>query len=492
MSSGVTYVRDEDLLDEPVPRARVPRRAPPGRRRLTALGLAAAGLPLLTLGLDAVRDTVSLESVVLLYLLAVILVALVGGVTAALVAAFTAASLINWYFVAPLHTFDVSRGEQLLSLVVFLVVAGIVSGAVEVAQRRERTARRAAAQAETLSSLAAGDPRQAETLSEVLESARRAFTLDSVALLVREPGQDGWTEAERAGRPPSEEEAPLRFDVPVGPRTRLVGRGHPVFAEDQRLLRAFAASAQTAREGRRLEREAGEARTLAAVDRQRTALLAAVGHDLRTPLAGVKAAVSSLRQTDIAWTETEREELLGTIEDSADRLDAVVANLLDASRLQAGELSVRSRPTDIEEVVGTVLLGLGEAGEGVSVEVPDDMPLVLADPGLLERVLHNLVANAVQHAGGPGAVRVVARPTVESARIEVVDRGPGVAPEQREAIFTPFRRLDDRGSGGVGLGLAVARGFTEAMGGALVADEAPEGGLVMRLRLPLAPAPPAA
>lgn len=489
MSAGVTYVRDEDLLDEPVPTARAPRRTPPGRRRLAALGLAAAGLPLLTLGLDAVGTSISLESVVLLYLLAVVLVALVGGVIAALATAFVAASLINWYFVAPLHTFDVTRGEQLLSLAVFLVVAGIVSGAVEVAQRRERVARQAAEEAETLSSLAAADPGQAETLPEVLESARRAFALDSVALLVREPGQDGWAEAARAGDPPTDEPPPLRFDVPASSRARLVGRGRPVFAEDQRLLRAFAASAQTAREGRRLTREADEARTLAAVDRQRTALLAAVGHDLRTPLAGVKAAVSSLRQTDVAWSESEREELLATIEESADRLDAVVANLLDASRLQAGELSVQGRPTDIEEVVGTVLLGLGEAGEAVVVDIPDDMPFVLADPGLLERVLHNLVANAVEHGGGTGPVRIVARFAAETARIEVVDSGPGVAAEQREAMFTPFRRLDDRGTGGVGLGLAVARGFTETMDGALVADEAPGGGLVMRLRLRLASAP---
>jgi two-component system, OmpR family, sensor histidine kinase KdpD len=486
----VTHMRDEDLLDEPIPSGRAPRAPRRRGRRAAAIAIAVVGLPLLTLALDAARASVSLETIVLLYLLIVVLVAWVGGVLVAMASAFAGASLINWFFVAPLHTFDVSQGEQLLALVTFLLVAGAVSGAVELADRRTRMAEQAAAEAETLAELARTDLREAETLGHVLERARRALDLEAVGLLAREAGRDAWETVERVGPSDAGSEEPLRFDVPAGPRLRLVGRGRPLFAEDQRVLRAFAAAAQTAYDGRRLSAEAREGRSLAVVDRQRTALLAAVGHDLRTPLAGIKAAVSTLRQTDVTWSDEQRDELLATIEESADRLDAVVANLLDASRLQAGELSVRARPVALDEVVGAALLALPHRGsDDIEVDVPDDMPLVLADAGLLERILVNLLTNAIQHAGHAGPIVVRAGKGAEVARLEVADHGPGVAPDRREEMFTPFRQLhDQRTVSGVGLGLAVARGFAEAMGGALVADAGPDGGLVMRLRLPLADA----
>jgi two-component system sensor histidine kinase KdpD len=295
-------------------------------------------------------------------------------------------------------------------------------------------------------------------------------------------------DAESAGWGPTGEEEPLRFDVAIGD-LRLVGRGPELFAEDQRVLRAFAAAAQAAYEGRKLSTRAGEARDLAAMDRQRTALLAAVGHDLRTPLAGIKAAVSTLRQTDVDWSARDRDELLATIEESSDRLDGIVANLLDASRLQAGAFSVQARPVALDEVVGAALLAVGDAGERVRVEVPEDLPLVEADPGLLERVFVNLIDNAVRYGGD---AEVSASAGEFSAKVRISDHGPGVPDEQRERLFEPFRRLGDRGGAdnGMGLGLSVARGFTEAMGGTLIADRADEGGLLMRLRLPLAGAGP--
>jgi two-component system sensor histidine kinase KdpD len=215
-----------------------------------------------------------------------------------------------------------------------------------------------------------------------------------------------------------------------------------------------------------------------------------VGHDLRTPLAGIKASVSTLRQTDVDWSDEERQELLANIEGSADRLDAVVRNLLDASRLQAGVVSVRTEPVALGDVVSAALVAVPEAAGKVRVAVPDDLPPVLADPGMLERVLANLVDNATRHGGGESAVEIVAFAAEESAKIAIVDHGHGISPSDRERLFEPFQRLDDRGSKGVGLGLAVARGFLEAMGGWMAADTTEGGGLTIRLRLPLAPDPP--
>jgi two-component system sensor histidine kinase KdpD len=485
VSARISYVQHSDLLEDQGPPPRPAPRALARERRLAGLVLAVGGLALLTLALTAADDALSLEGELLLYLIVVVAVALVGGLVVALPAAVAAALLVNFFFVVPRHTLEIARGEQALGLVVFVLVAAAVSGAMELAARRARAAELAAAEAETLAALAGAELEEDGSLHAILDHARRTFGMESVALLARDHGGGEWSVADRAGWAASEQEAPLQFDVPVGRRLRLVGRGPALFAEDQRVLQAFAAAAGTAVEGRRLTAQAREARSLAAVDRQRTALLAAVGHDLRTPLAGIKAAVSSLRQTDVDWDAEQRDALLATIEESADRLDAVVANLLDASRLQAGALTVSAQPVALDEVVGAAVLAVPGAPERVEVDVPEDLPLVLADPGLLERVLANLLDNALRHGGEDGAVQVTAAAGAESAKLAVVDHGPGVPEGEREQLFTPFRRADD--STGLGLGLSVARGFAEAMGGGLAADHSAGGGLTMRLRLPLAP-----
>jgi two-component system sensor histidine kinase KdpD len=481
----VTYVREDDLLADPV----APPRAPVGglgrRRHVTGALVALLGLPLLTLLLEQARDTFSLESQVLLYLLAVVAVAVIGGMAVALGSAIAAAFLINYFFVKPEHTLEVAQGEQALALAVFLIVAAVVSWAVEAAARRARAAESAAQQAETLSGLAQSDFEKRETLRHVLERARSTFSMESVALSAREHPSGNWVDVESAGWAPRGKEAPLRFDVAIGTELRLIGRGPALFAEDQKVLQAFAAAAQTAYEGHLLSERAGEARNLAEADRQRSALLAAVGHDLRTPLAGIKASVSTLRQTDVDWSEQERDDLLAAIEESADRLDAVVENLLDASRLEAGALSVQAVPVALDEVIAAALLAVPGAREAVTVDVPEDLPLVRADPGLLERVMANLLENAVRHGGG-GPVEVTATAGEMSARIKVVDHGPGVPEEQRERLFQPFERLRQGTPRGAGLGLTVARGFMEAMDGVLIADGSEGGGLTMRLRLPLA------
>jgi two-component system sensor histidine kinase KdpD len=482
----VTYVRSEDLLAEPIRSQRPTSRGLSRRRRLAGLTLAVVALALLTLGLENLKSELSLESQVLLYLLVVVLVAVVGGLPVAVGSAIAAAFLINYFFVKPVHTLDVAQAEQVLALVVFIVVATIVSGALDLASRRARAAEQARNEAEALSALAGADLDESETLKGILERARATFHMESVALRAREHPSGAWVDIERAGwAPPGQEEA-LRFDVPIGHELRLVGRGAALFAEDQRVLQAFAAAAQTAYEGRQLSAKAREAGELATVDQQRTALLAAVGHDLRTPLASIKASVSTLRQTDVAWSDEERQELLATIEDSSDRLDSIVANLLDASRLQAGELTVRSERVALDEVIGAAVLAVPGAEDRVEIDVPEDLPLVQADPGLLERVLANLLDNAVRHAPGSGAIEVTASAGAESAKLKVVDHGPGVPEQQIEGMFRPFQRVGVGNSSGVGLGLTVARGFMEAMDGVLIADGSSGDGLTMRLRLPLA------
>jgi two-component system sensor histidine kinase KdpD len=252
------------------------------------------------------------------------------------------------------------------------------------------------------------------------------------------------------------------------------------------LLAGYAAQAAAALDRERLRTQAAQAEALAEGNRMRTALLAAVSHDLRTPLASIKASVSSLRQTDVEWSEADQADLLATIEQNADRLDALIGNLLDMSRLHTGSLQPFLRPTAIDEVAPVALLGLDDSLR-LDMAVPDGFPLVLADPGLLERVLANLFTNALRYSPAARPPELHAELADDTVLLEVVDHGPGVPDEQKERIFEPFTRVGDRHPG-VGLGLAVAKGFAEAMGGRIMAADTPGGGLTVRITLPVASA----
>ncbi|NUR30830.1 MAG: histidine kinase, partial [Catenulispora sp.] len=237
----------------------------------------------------------------------------------------------------------------------------------------------------------------------------------------------------------------------------------------------------------RLARQAAQAEPLAAADKMRTALLAAVSHDLRTPLAAARLAVSSLEDTEVAWSPEDRAELLAGARESLDRLNRLVENLLDMSRLQAGALHLSLERFLVEDVVDAALESLAADRRHVALGEFDDVPEIVADPVLLERVLANLVGNALRHGGTAAPVLLTASALDDKVQLRVIDRGPGVQPHDFEQIFTPFQRLGDRdNTTGVGLGLALSRGLVEAMGGSLLPEETPGGGLTMVVTIPVA------
>lgn len=278
--------------------------------------------------------------------------------------------------------------------------------------------------------------------------------------------------------------------MPVADDLALVLRGRGLAAEDRRVLTAFAAQAAVALRQRRLAEAAARAGPLAEVDRTRTALLAAVSHDLRSPLASAKAAVTALSSRDLAWSEDERAELLATADESLDRLTRLVDNLLDMSRLQAGALAVTAHPVGLDDMVPALLDELGADAGRVVLRLPDDLPEVRADPGLLERILANVVANALRHSPPDAGPLVAGSAFGDRVELRVVDTGPGVPDSEWERIFVPFQRLGDRdNTTGVGLGLALSRGLAEAMGGTLTPEHTPGGGLTMVLTLPAAASP---
>ncbi|WP_435865890.1 ATP-binding protein [Streptomyces wedmorensis] len=443
------------------------RRGLPLSRRVAG-PLAGVVLPLLlTLLLDRVRGSLGLTGEALLFLVTVVGVACIGGIGSALVAAVTASLLLNYWFMPPIGEFSFQDTDSVLALGVFVVVAGAVAAIVDRSLRLSRRAASATAEAETLSALAGSVVRGEHTVPDLLARTRETFAAHAAELVDR-PVDD-----------------PAASQVALGDGSFLVLRGRTLPAADRRVLTAFAAHLMAAVERARLAEAAAEAEKAKAADRMRTALLAAVSHDLRTPLAAGWAAVASLRSPDVDFTAEERDELLATADESMARLSRLVENLLDMSRLQAGALALDLRPTAWEEVVPAALDSLQRTGREVALRGLEGAPLLLADPPLLERVLANLVANAVRHSPPGHPVLLGASTLAGRVELRVVDRGPGLSPADRERVFEPFQRLGDTdNTTGVGLGLALARGLTEAMGGTLVPEDTPGGGLTMVVTLP--------
>jgi two-component system sensor histidine kinase KdpD len=336
-----------------------------------------------------------------------------------------------------------------------------------------------------LSTLAHSVLRGEHALPALLERLRETFGMRSVTLLTRTSTRRGWDIAATAGPDPCRTPAEGDTEVPIGDDIVLALRGRTLAAEDRRLVGAFAALAAVALDQRRLAKAAAEAAPLAEADRTRTALLAAVSHDLRTPIASAKAAVTGLRSHGIHWGDAERDELLATAEESLDQLTRLVENLLDMSRLQSGALAVFPRPVTLDEVVPRALGGLGPDAAGVDVHDMDAVPPVVTDPALLERVVANLVANALRYS--PARVAVTASALGDRVELRIIDHGPGLPEADRERVFQPFQRLGDRSGGsGVGLGLALSRGLVEALHGTVVPEDTPGGGLTMIVDLPAA------
>ena len=476
------------------------------RRRLAGLAVGGVLLAALVLIGTAARSQLSLGSDLLLFLLAVVVTSLIGGFYPAFVAAVAASVLVNYFLVPPVHRLTISAPENVLALVVFVSIASLVSRVVDRAARRTSEAARANAEAETLSTLAGSLLRGEQSLAALLERVRETFAVSSVTLLRRESGAPASTGTSRGGLVPRSgalsgtwscvagigDDPCMTPDdgdtqVSVGETLRLVLRGRTLAAEDQRVLAAFAAQVAVAYQQQQLTAAAANADELVATDRLRSALLNAVGHDLRTPIASAKAAVSGLLSSDVTWNETDRRELLHAADGALDDLTELVTNLLDLSRVQAGVLRPEDHPVDVAEVIGRALDHSPQLVGRVVVDLPAGLPDVRGDGGLLERVVANLLENAVRYSPAQQPVRLSASAHGAVIELRVADRGPGIPDVDRDRVFAPFQRREDhatRYSAGVGLGLAIARGFTEAMHGTLTLDDTPGGGLTAVVALP--------
>ena len=467
------------------------------RRRIAGFALALVGGPLLTWLLTAFRTDETITTDVLGYQLLVVLVALVGGIWPAVFAAVMSGLTLDYFFVRPFYTITVADPRHAWALILYVVIALLVSLVVDRSARATRLARRRAAESELLATVAGSVLRGQGALPALVTRTREAFSLAGVRLIV-----DGETVAADGEPLPEATSATSTADVtatevPVGPGAVLELHGGPLDASERRLLQVIVTQLEGALDQRRLEQTAQAADVLAQADQVRSALLSAVSHDLRRPLAAAVAAVGGLRAAGLSLSASDREELLATADESLTTLTRLVTDLLDVSRVEAGVLAVSLADVDAAAVVMASIDELALGPADIDLALDDDLPALRADPVLLQRVLVNVLANAVRYEPtGSSRVRLTTSRLGERAQIRVIDHGPGLPPERRSEAFSPFQRLGDTdNTTGLGLGLALSRGFAEGMGGALTPEDTPGGGLTMVIELPIAdgagPAPAA-
>ena len=453
--------------------------AVPPRRRQIAWVLGTVGILALGAALTPLRSALDLSGALLCLLLGVMAVAAIGGVPPAAAATVIATLTGDFFFTTPYYTLRMNRPVQIVDVLVFFAVGAVVTTLVDRLARRGLQVARAQAEAEALARLAGGSVLGGvDALPDIVAELRRTFDLDGVAILAPTSGGD-WAVTAGAGGPfPGRpDQAPFSAELDDG--AVLVLTGSNLSSEDTRLLAAFVAQLRQAQDHLRLEAEAATAVELAEANSLRAALLAAVSHDLRTPLASIKAAATSLLSSEVAWDDNQAKGFAKTINSESDRLTQLVSNLLDMSRLQVGAVPISVVSVHVDDLLYRAVASLGTAASGVVIDIAEDLPMVAADPGLLERALVNVIDNAVTWSPPHRAVRVEAAFADHEVDVRIIDQGPGIPPDKRDEVFQAFQRLGDRSGGspnGLGLGLAVARGFVRAIGGELTFEDTPGGG----------------
>lgn len=454
------------------------------RRRLAGWILAPALPAALIALLMMASDAVGLSTQIVLFLAGVVAVALVGGRWPAVVSAVVSFLCLNWFFTPPTGQLTIDDPENVLALVVFVVVAAAVASVVDLAARATASAYRARAEASTLATLSRAVLAGEDTPQAIVSRLAETFGARRVRLDERADERAPWAqiavEARPGGMDPADDDE--HTIVQIDGTHRLVLDGKALPASDREVLEAFAVQAGIAVEHRKLREQAAQAVVLERADATRTALLAAVSHDLRTPLSSIRTAVDGLIAPDVHLDAEDTRALLHTVRDSTGRLERLIDNLLDLSRLQSGGVRANLRAASIDEVVPLAVEPYGRAA--VTLDVPENLPLVRTDPGLLERAIENLTSNAVRHSPPGVPVRVTASAVADVVEILVVDAGHGLDDESKLRMFEPFQRLGDTSEAGLGLGLAVADGLARAVGATITPEDTPGGGLTMVVTVP--------
>jgi two-component system sensor histidine kinase KdpD len=471
---------DVHVISNPVSaRARIRARTSPlpPRRRLWGWIVGAVAFAAVTPLMLGQREEFALQNVLLVYLSIAAVVAWIGGIWPALTAAVVGFVLGNYLFTPPYRTWTIANSDDFFALIAFVFLTGLVGFLVGTAARRSSEAATAKAEAETLVGLiGAGGEQSAHKLIERLQVA-----LDAAGITLFDTAGGSLRSVATAGENPPDTVESADRTIAVGEEAIIAIVGGPLDPVDERLLAATATELATVIDRAEMANHVAEIDALERANELRTALLRAVSHDLRSPLSAIQASVTSMLQDDVKWPPEDQMEFLQTISEETERLNRVVSDLLDAGRLQTGTLQVQKRPTGIEDVVSTVATAFRVQGHRLSIDTEIELPDVSTDPVLLERIVENLVRNALDHSPPETPVRVTAGVVGDRIDLRIIDRGPGIDPDTRHVIFEPYRTLDDSHMAGVGLGLAVAKGLADALGHEITVDDTPGGGTTMIL-----------
>lgn len=458
------------------------------RRRVVGYLMGILGPPAVTLLMWWTSHWHALPTESMVLMVVVVATALVGGLRPAVIAALGSGLLLNWFFTPPLYTLTIAEPRNAIAILLFVLVGAAVATVVDNAARRTAQATKARAEADALTALSHSLLNASDDSSGLLASACELFNASGAAILHHD-GAGAVTTVTSSGIPPTSLDA-ADTTVAIDESTSLALAGATPAASQQGLLHAYAAYAKVMGERSAARTANLERLRLTEVDRTRTALLAAVSHDLRSPLSAIKASVDSLCSPHMTWSAEDRHELLAIIKESTDRLIALVNNLLDMSRIHTDSIRAAVTEVPLARAVYNSLAPL-EGAHRVQVSI-DDQFVVLADPGLLDRALANVCDNALKYTPLEATITIDAAP-ISSSRValRIADTGPGVSDRDHDQLFAPFQRLGDiPGRDGVGLGLAVARGFLEAIGGTITTEDTPGGGLTFVLELRLSPEGP--
>jgi len=476
--------------------------------RLTDFLFTLAAVAVTTAALNLLRAMLSTQVIALLYLLPVMLSAVRWRLLPALVASLAAFFAFNYFFLAPTHTLTVRDPEELLALVVFLTVAVLISQSVGAANLHAAQARAREVEATTLYNLSRALSAQAgldETLSSVTRLVTEAFDLAGCEILLAAADESHPSPAYYAATGHRQIEHGPVVEIPLTAQQGTVGAlrlvtrqpESPVEPTTTQLLTSFAAQLGLFIERARLAREADRARLLEESDRLKSALLSSVSHDLRTPLSAIKASATVLLQEDVALDAAARHDLLSAINEETDRLNRLVGDLLDMSRIEAGALQLRRDWCDLDELIRAVAHRLSPRTTAFQVQLDlADLPLVYADYVQIDRVVTNLLENAIRFAPPGSAIHVTARAEAEAMTVAVTNQGPAIPERMRPHLFDKFYRIsEDRAPDmGTGLGLSICKGIVEAHGGRIWAQSpvAENAGARFVFTLPFPPADQAA
>jgi two-component system sensor histidine kinase KdpD len=435
-------------------------------RHVAALLTSVAALAVVTGAIFALDSFAPVLSLGVLYVFAVLPVAVVFGLAWALPVSVASMLAFNWFFLPPKHTFTLSDSENWVALAVYLFTAVVVSA---LAARARRRAQESALLAQIAASLLEREQVRSE-LDRIAEETARALQVESARI-------------ELGAGPQDETSYPLEAG---GKRVGTIYLERPragSAASRRHLLPALASLLGIAIDRERLAGEALEAEAFRRSDAMKTAVLRAVSHDLRTPLMAILTSAGALAREDLELGSEDRRQLSKTILAEAQRLDRLVGNLLDLSRLEAGVAQPAPDVWTVDDLVVQALDELGEAGGRVEVALPDESPPVRVDAHQIQRVLVNLVENALKYSSDTVGMHVSATPS--EVLIRIVDQGNGISPSDLDRIFEPFQRGSNGTGGGAGLGLAIARGFAEANEGRVWAESRPGQGATFVLALPI-------